>query len=143
MTNKTIIAGSRHITDYALVTLAVDMVSFKVSEVVSGGARGVDALGERFARENGLPLKKFPADWKKHGRRYAGFIRNKDMADYADALIAIWDGKSKGTLDMIKQAKKAGLVVRVFLATQSKMIPLETSKQSAFDFDEGNNAILG
>lgn len=111
---KTIIAGSRGITNYALVTLAVDMAAFAITEVVSGSARGVDALGERFAKENELPLKMFPANWGKHGRG-AGFIRNKEMADYADAIIAIWDGKSKGTLNMIRQAKKVDLLVFVFL----------------------------
>ncbi len=118
MQTKTIIAGSRNITDYELISLALNMAPFGIGKVVSGGARGVDALGEEFARVNNLPLKVFPADWEKHGRS-AGHIRNAEMAKYADALIAVWDGKSKGTLSMIRLAKKAGL--RVFVLDVSKL----------------------
>lgn len=115
---KGIIAGSRNITNYELVALAVDMAPFVIGEVMSGGARGVDALGEKFARVNNLPLKVFPANWKKYGRG-AGHIRNAEMADYADVLIAVWDGKSKGTLSMIRLANKANL--RVFVLDVSKL----------------------
>jgi YspA, cpYpsA-related SLOG family len=109
---KVIIAGGREINDYELLLQAVLNAGFDITAVVSGGARGVDSLGERFAQETGLQLFKFPADWDKHGRS-AGPIRNRVMGDFADALIAIWDGKSKGTRDMIEYATKKGLKVYV------------------------------
>jgi hypothetical protein len=109
---KVIIAGGREINDYELVLKAVLNAGFDITAVVSGGAPGVDALGERFAEETGLQLFKFPAEWNKYGRA-AGPIRNKVMADFADALIAVWDGKSTGTKNMIEQATKNGLTVHV------------------------------
>lgn len=113
---KTIIAGSRDITDYLEVKKAVLKSDFIITEVVSGGARGVDKLGERFAELYDLPVKVFPctpADWKKFGNK-AGILRNIQMGDYADALIAIWDGKSPGTKQMIDYATKKGLKVYVW-----------------------------
>lgn len=109
---RVIIAGSRTIIDLAIVERAIENSDFNVTEVVSGGARGVDALGEAWARKNGIPVKLFPADWKKHGRS-AGMIRNAEMAEYAYGLIAIWDGKSRGTLHMISCANKRGNDVHI------------------------------
>ena len=109
---KVIIAGGREINDYELVLKAVLNAGFDITAVVSGAARGVDTLGERFAEEAGLQLFKFPADWDKHGRA-AGPIRNQVMGDFADALIAIWDGQSRGTKHMIDYATKKGLKVYV------------------------------
>lgn len=103
-----IIAGSRGITDYGAVEKAVAASGFKVSKVVSGGARGVDSLAERYAKDRSIPFEEFPADWNKHGKS-AGYRRNEQMADNADALIAIWDGESKGTKHMIDIAKRKGL----------------------------------
>lgn len=97
---KVIIAGSRDITDKYTVIDAVKGAEFVISEVVSGVARGVDTLGEQWAEKNNIPVKQFPADWETFGRS-AGYQRNYEMARYADALIAIWDGKSRGTLNMI------------------------------------------
>jgi len=105
---KVIIAGSRIILDYSVVKQAINKSALKISEVVSGTANGVDTLGEQWAIENDIPIKKFPADWKQYGKS-AGYIRNSEMAEYADALIAIWDGKSKGTSHMINLANKNGL----------------------------------
>lgn len=84
-----------------------------VTEVVSGGAYGVDMLGAKFAKDCGLPVKFFYPDWDGLGKR-AGFVRNQEMADYADALIAVWDGQSRGTKDMIDRALKKGLKVFVY-----------------------------
>jgi len=109
---RTIIAGSRNITDLSVVRKAVERSGFSVTEVVSGGARGVDRLGERLARMLGVPCRVFPADWDAHGRS-AGVIRNGEMADYADALVAVWDGRSRGTANMISQARRRGLAVYV------------------------------
>jgi hypothetical protein len=108
---KVIIAGSRDISDYELVVKAVEDSGFAITEVVSGTARGVDRFGERWARESNVAVKRFPANWDKYGKR-AGFLRNVDMADYADALIAVWNG-STGTANMISLAKKRGLKVFV------------------------------
>lgn len=109
---KTIIAGGRDIHNYQLVLDAIEESQFNISIVMSGGAKGVDALGEQYAEEMNLTLHIFKADWERHGRA-AGPLRNKLMAENADALIAIWDGKSKGTKNMIETARKHGLLVYV------------------------------
>ena len=107
-----IVAGSRSITDIKIVAQAINESGFDVTEIVSGTARGVDVLGEEWAKSKGIPVKRFPADWEGLGKG-AGFIRNAEMAEYADALVAIWDGKSRGTKNMIEQAKSKGLKVHV------------------------------
>ena len=111
---KVIIAGTRDFADYTLLRSFADetLAGINDIEIVSGGARGADALGERYARERGRRLKVFPAEWKKWGAA-AGPIRNAEMAAYADALIAFWDGKSAGTRDMIRKAEDRGLRVQV------------------------------
>ena len=109
---KIIIAGGRDFDDYLLLLQAVVKANFDITEVVSGGAPGADTLGELFASDMDLPLKRFPADWKRLGRA-AGPIRNGEMAQYADALIAMWDGVSTGTANMIKQATERGLKVHI------------------------------
>ena len=109
---KTIIAGSRSITSFAEACAAIEGCGWRISEVVSGAARGVDRLGERWASQTGVPVIRFPAQWDIHGKR-AGVYRNQAMAEYADALIAIWDGQSNGTKHMIDAASKRGLRVHV------------------------------
>ena len=114
---KTIIAGSRSITSMYVVNAAVAASGFTVSEVVSGRARGVDILGEQWASAHGVPVKGFPARWRRADGsvdRGAGSARNQQMADYADALIAVWDGESRGTADMIRRATSRGLKVFVY-----------------------------
>lgn len=98
---KVIIAGSRNIDDYKLVVDTIQASGYSVTEVVSGCAVGPDRLGERWARANNIPVKEMPADWMKHGES-AGPRRNRDMAEYADAAIIIWDGQSRGTRNMIE-----------------------------------------
>src|SRR5690606_4428366 len=78
--------------------------------IVSGAARGGDRLGENWAKENGVEVKQFPAEWDKHGKS-AGMIRNKQMAEYATELLLIWDGESKGSAHMKKEAEKRGLKI--------------------------------
>lgn len=109
---KVIIAGGRTITDYSLVLSALAESQFILTEIVSGMAPGVDTLAIQYAQENNLPLKEFHANWNLYGRS-AGPRRNRQMAEYADALIAIWDGESRGTKNMIEEATKRGL--RVFV----------------------------
>jgi hypothetical protein len=111
---RVIIAGSRGITSYLVVDRAVELAGFDVTEVVSGTAAGVDRLGEAWASDNGVPVKKMPADWKQYGRR-AGYLRNVEMAEYGDALIAIWDGGSRGTKHMIDIAKEHGLKFYIYI----------------------------
>ena len=110
---KTIIAGSRDINDFQVVDHAINSSGFIITEVVSGTARGVDKEGEGWASLNNVPIKRFPADWKQFGRG-AGHKRNAAMAEYADALIAIWDGASPGTRNMINEAAKRGLELYVY-----------------------------
>lgn len=102
-----IVAGSRSILDRLspdgqrrIVAEAIDGSGFPVAEIVSGTARGVDQLGEKWAAEHGIPVEHFPANWDIHGRA-AGPIRNEEMAEYADALVAIHVNESRGTADMI------------------------------------------
>lgn len=109
---RVIVAGSRGVSDYEKVSGAIASSGFDVSEIVSGGARGVDALGERYAFDHGKPLKVFRAEWEKYGRS-AGIKRNVVMARNADALVAVWDGKSRGTKHMIDEAQRVGLMVYV------------------------------
>lgn len=111
---KTIIAGSRSVQNQSHLLAAISRARLPISEVVSGGARGIDRLGEQWATTQGIPVRQFLPNWEKFGRA-AGMIRNAEMARYADALIAIWDGKSRGTKQMIEQAKKYGL--KVFITT--------------------------
>ena len=111
---KVIIAGGRDFSDYDLLRDKCDLLLSNLSgvEIVSGGAPGADHLGERFAKEKGYLVKLFNAVWSLHGRS-AGPVRNAQMADFADCLIAFWDCKSKGTLSMITLARSKGLKVRV------------------------------
>lgn len=102
-----IIAGSRTLTDYAKVRsliLECDWVA-SIRVVISGTAPGVDRLGEQWAREYGKSIIRMPADWDTNGIA-AGYIRNAAMAKAADGLIAIWDGRSRGTRHMIDLMNK-------------------------------------
>lgn len=114
---KVIIAGGRHFQDYEILKEKADYyLQSKLSThnviIVSGHASGADSLGERYAEERGLKVELHPADWNKHGRA-AGPIRNAEMAETSDALIAFWDGQSRGTKNMIDLAKSKGLKVAI------------------------------
>lgn len=111
---KVIIAGSRNVKDWGTVYFAIaESKFFDITEVVSGTAAGVDKLGEQYGNEFGIPVKQFPANWDEYGKS-AGFLRNTQMAEYADALIAIWDGESRGTKHMIDIMNKIGKPVFVY-----------------------------
>jgi len=131
---KVIVAGSRHITDYQLVSQVISdtlaKYNIQITEIVSGCAAGVDSLGEQWALENGIKVEPFESNWdditvpnalirtNKWGKQYnarAGFQRNERMAEYGNVLIAIWDGKSRGTKDMIDRATKHGLFVLKYI----------------------------
>jgi hypothetical protein len=113
---KIIIAGGRDFKNLNLLTKSCDMYLSKCQindiEIVSGTANGADSLGEEYAKLKGFKCKQFPAEWDKYGKG-AGFKRNCEMANYSDALIAFWDGISKGTKHMINTAKKKGIQVKI------------------------------
>lgn len=112
---RVIIAGGRDFNDYLLLRETMDNLLQNITEeivVVCGQARGADTLGEQYAKERGYRVDYYPANWKRYGKR-AGYLRNEQMAQNADALVAFWDGKSRGTKLMIGLAKQYGLKVRV------------------------------
>ena len=124
---KVIIDGSRSINDFDILKKAIVKSTFMITEVVSGGAKGADLLGEKYALEEKIPCTIFKALWNdlnvpnaiiktndygKYNVR-AGTDRNIKMGDYADALIAIWDGSSTGTKHMIEYMN--GLCKKVFV----------------------------
>ena len=117
---KTIIAGGRDINNYAYVQAAMESCPWTPTEVVSGAARGIDTLGEHWARVRKIPIKRFPANWKQYNKA-AGLFRNTEMAEYADALVAIWDGKSTGTADMIAKAHLLGLRIHIYRTDDIKV----------------------
>ena len=121
---RVIIAGSRDFSDYELLKKStIEIITKKtmlpdLTRIISGGARGADTLGERFANEMGLEISRFIPDWDGLGKR-AGYVRNAEMAKFAveddnyGMLIAFWDGQSRGTKHMIDLAKRYGLEVHV------------------------------
>lgn len=114
---KVIVAGSRGFNDYRLLRENCNSALREKKKthniiIVSGHAKGADAFGEKYAKDEGFDLEIFPADWKKFGKA-AGFRRNEQMAEFADALIAFWDGKSHGTKHMIDIATEKGMKVKV------------------------------
>ena len=111
---KIIIAGSRNMVPIKEDWVLLDrlLIEMSITEIVSGCAKGADTFGEEWADDQRLPVKKFPADWDKYGKN-AGPIRNKQMAEYADGLVAFRFKNSKGTTNMIKQARECELEVVV------------------------------
>jgi YspA, cpYpsA-related SLOG family len=114
---KLIVAGGRdfndaeHLSRVLFAMADVEFIGREIS-IVSGMARGADALGHRFAKNNNIKFYVFPAYWNRYGKR-AGFMRNTDMGNFADGLLAFWDGKSKGTDHMINYMKKLNKPVTV------------------------------
>jgi hypothetical protein len=100
---KVVIFGSQTIEDIQEIENALEHSSVKdsITEIVGGGARGVDTLAQLYAESHDIPFKLFPADWKLYGRK-AGPLRNIEMSEYAEFGVAIWDGKSRGTAHMIR-----------------------------------------
>lgn len=107
---RVIIAGTRSMANGDYVDRAMRECGITPTCVVSGGCRGIDASGEVWAGKHGVPVFRYPADWQRHGRA-AGPIRNADMANNADALVCVWDGKSRGTKNMIDTAIRKRLPV--------------------------------
>lgn len=123
---KVIIAGSRNYKDNKFIFSELDKIltqeyfheygedngNILCDEIISGGARGVDTCSKHYAIYNKVKYREFKADWKTHGKS-AGPIRNEEMAKEGDMLIAFWDGRSKGTKDMIDRAFKNKLKIYI------------------------------
>ena len=111
---KLIIAGSRTFGNYKLLSAHLDDICarYDITEIVSGTAAGADSLGELYAKDHNIPVTRFPADWNKYGKS-AGYRRNEQMAQYADACICFSVDNSRGTEHMINLAKKYRLKLRV------------------------------
>lgn len=118
---RIIIAGGRDFSNYSLLKQSVDTIVKNFHNenltIISGTARGADTLGEQYAEEQHLSIRRFPADWDTYGKN-AGPIRNAQMAKYASEgtegiLVAFWDRKSKGTKNMINEASNKGLIIKI------------------------------
>ena len=107
---KIVIAGCRDFTDYekasAFITQCLEFLE-ESPVILCGGCRGADRLGERYAMEHRLPIEYYPADWKQFGN-LAGPMRNETMARICDYVICFWDGRSRGTADMIRRGREHG-----------------------------------
>ena len=106
---KVAVVGSR-----SILTTDISMYISDGDEIVSGGAVGVDSCAAEYAKKNGLKLTVFLPQYERYGRA-APIVRNKKIVDYADKIIAFWDGKSKGTLSVIKYAEKTGKQCEIIL----------------------------
>lgn len=126
---KLAVVGSRSINDRQLIFEILETICAQegITEIVSGGARGVDTFAEDFAREKSLKMTIKVAQWDLHGKK-AGFIRNVDIWKYADWGIAFWDGKSKGTEHSFKLAKQYNKNLMV-VDTDTGEIYLEYEKE--------------
>lgn len=108
---RLVVAGCRDYNDYSVASVEIEKHIKKCDAncsviIVSGCAEGADKLGERYATEHHLNIERYPAEWDKYGKS-AGPIRNERMAEVADGVLVFWDGKSRGTKNMIENAKKA------------------------------------
>ena len=106
------VIGSRSFNDYELLKRVLDEYLGKVWVVVSGGAKGADSLGEKWANENNIKTCIYKPDWDTYGKG-AGMIRNKDIVEDSDIIIAFWDSLSRGTEHSINLAKKMDKEVRI------------------------------
>ena len=127
---RLIVAGGRDFTNYAVLCTVLQAWLLQRGHerviIISGHARGADALGERFAREQGHDLEIYPADWESFGKR-AGLIRNSQMVAIADAAVAFWDVASHGTLDTIQKMQAAGKDVTVYSYAGERMPPVSSA----------------
>lgn len=117
---KTAIIGSRTAHDYQQLLGAI--AGLTITEVISGGAKGADQLAERFAQEHGLRLTVIKPDWVKG--KEAGPLRNQQIVEAAEQVLALWDGQSKGTADTIRRAKQLKKPLRVVMVAQQNQLPI-------------------
>lgn len=106
------VIGSRNFTDYNRLESILNELKPSITRIISGGAKGADSLGEKWANNNNIETKIYLPDWKTHGKA-AGFIRNKQIIMEADEVVAFWDGKSKGTEHSLKLAKDKGIRIHL------------------------------
>lgn len=104
------IVGSRGFNDYELMCDVLKM--FKITKIISGGAKGADSLAKKYAKEHNIPIIEYLPDWNKYGKS-AGYIRNQDIVSNSEVIIAFWDMKSKGTKHSIDIATKMYKPLRV------------------------------
>lgn len=114
MKKSVAIIGSRDFKDYEKLKITIPfIIPIKdIEKIVSGGARGADKLAELFAKENKIPIEIYKAEWENYGKS-AGMIRNKEIINNCDMVIAFWDGESKGTKNSLKYAKKMEKKIKI------------------------------
>lgn len=105
------VVGSRSFNDYKFLSEILQWYDVKL--IISGGARGADSLARRFAEEHNLPLREFIPEWGRHGRS-AGYLRNEQIVEACDEVVAFWNGKSRGTKHTIDIAEQQGKPVSVY-----------------------------
>lgn len=126
---KLIIAGGRELNpDMQQLKTYLSQFNLEPTEIVCGGARGVDTAGELYGLKNGIQISRFPADWGNYGKS-AGPKRNKHMAEYGDALLLIWTGLSKGSGNMLSEMEKLGKPVYQVVVTQTKTYYVDNTKR--------------
>ena len=126
---RVVIAGCRYYSNYEEAKEYIDFCLSNIRKesnivIVSGCASGADAIGERYAEENGFEVERYPAEWGKYGK-IAGPKRNKKMAEVSDYVICFWDGKSRGTKLMIECARKCGKPFKIKMICRKKVIHSE------------------
>ena len=113
---KVAVIGSRSITNFDLA----EFLPKDTTEIVSGGASGVDTVAQKYADKTGIPIKVFRPKYELYPGKRAPLERNLEIIDYADLVLAFWDGKSRGTKFVIENCKKMGKPVKIFLPDESK-----------------------
>jgi uncharacterized protein YeaO (DUF488 family) len=128
---RVIVAGTRSFNDYNLLKKVLNNKLKKYNDltILCGCAQGADTLGKRWTKENGYKVEEYPAKWDDFGKK-AGYIRNEKMAKNADALIAFWDEKSKGTKHMINFATEYNLNIKVIKYKNKSKIYLSSLSKS-------------
>lgn len=117
MIKRIVVAGCRNYENYdeakAFIDFCISKIRLEYTLIfISGASSGADALGERYAKENGYKIERYPALWDKYGRA-AGPIRNKEMAKNCDMVICFWDRKSRGTRNMLECAKELNKAIKI------------------------------
>ena len=135
---RLVVCGCRDFSDYKLLSKEIDsflknIVNNRSVTIVSGGANGADKLGERYAHEHGLKVDLHPALWEQFGKA-AGVRRNQEMANISDAVIAFWDGESRGTKNMIDRAREASIPCKVVQYQR---------KESTMELTDNKSKLLG
>lgn len=122
---RLLVCGGRDFNDYNLLWETLDTFKPAITFMILGGARGADQIAEDYAKNTIIDYKVYPADWNTYGKK-AGYLRNKQMLEEGkpEYVLAFWDGKSKGTANMIKLAQEANVTVEIILyPLQSQLEP--------------------